>query len=69
MKDLHARSMTFFDNWDGTGKFSFALEDGSHIYITVTPTMTLLANSQLSEFNHKQFGGAKRTEMPEAPYP
>lgn len=49
-RSVIANSMTFFDEWNGRGKFSFALTDGEHLYVTVTPSQAALALAQLSEF-------------------
>ena len=55
LRTEYPRSFTFFDEWNGAGKFSFALADGSCLYVQVTPTMAALALAQLSEFVGREF--------------
>ena len=55
LRTEYPRAFTFLDEWNGGGKFSFTLADGSCLYVAITPTMAALALTQLSEFVGREF--------------
>ena len=63
VQTVKARSFTFIDNWDGTGRWAFTLQDGSCLYVTATATQAALGLSQISDFVARQLEkpAAKKT--------
>jgi hypothetical protein len=60
VRTVKARSQTFIDNWDGSGRWAFALDDGSCLYVVTTPAQAALNLVQLSEFVTRAFVQEKK---------
>ena len=65
-----ANSTTFFNEWNGCAKFSYALTDGTTLFVTVTYEQILLLLSQQAEFVRDETARRQgaQTPVPETAY-
>ena len=54
VRTVQARSFSFVNNWNGTGYWVFALEDGTCLRVSATVSQAALGLVQISDFVAQQ---------------